>query len=62
MNRMRSLAKRPRLERHENPNSTKVKKNTPSLFWKPAMSSVTWWKKTPQNTDRHIVSGGFTDD
>ena len=41
MNRMRSLAKRPRLERHENPNSTKVKKNTPSLFWKPAMSSVT---------------------
>ena len=38
MNRIRSLAKRFKLDRQEKPNSASVKKNTPSRFWKPRMS------------------------
>ena len=50
MNRIRSLAKRFRLDKHEKPKSASVKKNMPSRFWKPAMSFEMFWKKNPQIT------------
>ena len=54
MNRIRSPAKRFRLDRDEKPNSASVKKNTPSRFWKPAMSFVMFWKKNPQMTGHQL--------
>lgn len=38
MNSIRSFAKRPRLDKHENPKSARAKKNTPSRFWNPGIS------------------------
>ena len=46
MNRIRSPAKRFRLDRDEKPNSASVKKNTPSRFWKPAMSFLSGSKRS----------------
>jgi hypothetical protein len=41
MNNILSLAKRPKLDRHENPNNARVKKKKPRRFWKPEISFVT---------------------
>ena len=56
MNRIRSLAKRFKLDKQEKPKSASVKKNTPSRFWKPAMSFVMFWKKNPQITARQYMN------
>ena len=56
MKRMRSFAKRPRLDKQAKPKSANVKKNTPSRFWKPAISLVMFWKKNPQMTANSRIS------
>ena len=38
MNKMRSFANKPRLDKHENPKRAREKKKIPRRFWKPAIS------------------------